>query len=187
MYRKTIIVAWAALAISAVLSFLIWPERFTPIGITAFLREFRGEALLVYAAISVVRGFTLLPSTPLVIAGTLVFPVEPWFVLVISILGIVASSSMIYWFSDVLGISDFFETRKPRTVAKIRERLERPAGLAFVFLWAFFPLVPTDAVCYVAGSSRMNFAKFIVAITAGEIILCSIYVFGGAYVFDRLT
>jgi uncharacterized membrane protein YdjX (TVP38/TMEM64 family) len=93
---------------------------------------------------------------------------------------------MIYWFSDVLGISEFFETRKPAAVAKIRGRLEHPTGLAFVFLWAFFPLVPTDAVCYVAGSSRMNFVKFIAAITAGELILCSFYIFSGSYIIDLL-
>ena len=187
MYRIIAIIIWAALVITAVLSFFIWPEQFTPVGITAFLSEFQNEALLVYLTISIVRGFTLLPSTPLVIAGTLAFPTESWTVLLISILGIAVSSSMIYWFSDVLGISEFFETRKPEAVAKIRNRLEHPTGLAFVFLWAFFPLVPTDAVCYVAGSSRMNFAKFIAAITAGELILCSFYIFSGSYILDRLT
>jgi uncharacterized membrane protein YdjX (TVP38/TMEM64 family) len=187
MYRVFAITIWAALIIGAVLSFFLWPDLFTPASIAAFLAKFQSEALLIYLAVSVVRGFTLLPSSPLVIAGTLAFPAEPWMVLAISMIGIIASSSMIYWFSDVLGISEFFETRKPLAVAKIRRRLEHPTGIAFVFLWAFFPLVPTDAVCYVAGSSRMNFLKFIAAITAGELILCSFYIFSGSYILDRLT
>lgn len=153
------------------------PELFTPDGIAAFLAKFQNEALSIYLAVSVIRGFTLLPSTPFVIAGTLAFPASPWIVLAISIVGIIVSSSLIYWFSDVLGISDFFEKKKPAAVAKIRSRLEHPTGLLFVFLWAFFPLVPTDAVCYVAGSTRMNFLKFIAVIAAGEVILCSFYIF----------
>ena len=186
MYRVFAITIWAALIIGAVLSFFLWPEVFTPVGIAEFLAKFQNEALLMYLTISVIRGFALLPSTPLVVAGTLAFPTEPWMVLAISMAGIVASSSLIYWFSDVLGISEFFETRKPAAVAKIRGRLESPTGIAFVFLWAFFPLVPTDAVCYVAGSTRMNFPKFIAAIGAGELILCSFYIFSGSYIIDLL-
>jgi len=186
MYRVFAITIWTALIIGAVLSFFFWPEVFTPVGIAAFLAKFQNEALLIYLSISVIRGFTLLPSTPLVIAGTIAFPTQPWPVLVISIAGISASSAMIYWFSELLGIAEHFETRKPSVIAKIRQRLEHPSGLLFVFLWAFFPLVPTDAVCYVAGSTRMHFLKFIAAITAGELILCSFYIFSGSYIVDLL-
>lgn len=177
---------WAVLILVGLTALFVWPDLFTPGSIAAFLAKFKSEAFAVYLAVSVIRGFALLPSSPLVIAGTLAFPAEPWIVLTISMIGIAASSSMIYWLSDVLGISEFFETKKPIAVAKIRGRLEHPTGVAFVFLWAFFPLVPTDAVCYVAGSSRMNFLKFIAAILAGEVILCSFYVFSGRYLFDLL-
>jgi uncharacterized membrane protein YdjX (TVP38/TMEM64 family) len=186
MYRIFAIIVWAALAIVGVLSFFLWPHLFTPESISNFLTTFKSEALLNFLAASVIRGFTLLPSTPLVIAGTLAFPGDPLLVLAISILGIVASSSMIYWFSGVLGISEFFETRKATAVANIRRRLEHPTGIGFVFLWAFFPLVPTDAVCYVAGSIRMNFLKFIAAIGAGELVLCSAYVFSGGYLMELM-
>jgi uncharacterized membrane protein YdjX (TVP38/TMEM64 family) len=179
-------VVWAVVILAGLTALLVRPELFTPVGIAAFLAKFQNEALLIYLAISVIRGFTLLPSTPLVIAGTLAFPSAPWIVLAVSIVGILVSSSLIYLFSDVLGISDFFETKKPDAVAKIRRRLEHPTGVAFVFLWAFFPLVPTDAVCYVAGSMRMTFAKFILAIIAGELILCSFYIFSGSYIIDHL-
>lgn len=179
--RKIAVTLWGVLIVSGLVSYLLRPDLFTPENIAAFLAKFQREALVIFLAVSVVRGFTLLPSTPLVIAGTLAFPTAPWTVLAISIAGIIASSSLIYWFSETLGIAAHFEERKPSTVAKIRRRLEHPAGLVFVFLWAFFPLVPTDAVCYVAGSTRMNFPKFIAAITAGELILCSFYIFAGGY------
>lgn len=177
--RKISISLWVLMIVLAMVSFLVWPEYFKPEGIKAFLDEFHREAVLIYLLASVLRGLSLLPSTPLIIAGTLAFPAHPWMVLAISILGILVSSSMIYWLSDVLGFSDYFNKHQPQKIDKIREKLDHPLGALFVAAWAFFPLVPTDLVCYVAGTTRMNFPKFISAIFIGEIILCVIYIFGG--------
>ena len=173
-------IGWVLLIALAAGAFAFHPDKFTSGSIAAFLREFETAALAVFLIFSVLRGFTLLPSTPLVLSGTLLFPHQPWAVLAVSLAGILASSAMIYWLSDVLGFAEYFEKRKPHNVAKIRKRLEHPAGALFVLLWAFFPLAPTDAICYVAGTMRMNFAKFIVAIFVGELVLCTIYVFGGS-------
>jgi len=63
---------------------------------------------------------------------------------------------------------------------QLKQKLESKYGLLFVFLWAFIPIVPTDAVCYAAGAAKMKFISFIFAILLGELILCSIYVFTGS-------
>ncbi len=184
MIRRVAIATWLCIILGGIIAYFVWPEAFTPGNIAGVLEEFRREALVVYGVVSVLRGFTLLPSTPLVIAGTIAFPEQPWVVLGVSLFGIVVSSSAIYWLADVLGIAEYFETRKPLHVAKIRRRLEHPTGILFVILWAFFPAVPTDAVCYVAGSIRMHFPKFIAAIFIGELILCSIYIFSGSFLLN---
>ena len=185
--RTAFLILWALAIVFFAAAYFLSPDNFTPRTIAARLKEFETAALGVYLALSIVRGLTLLPSTPLVLAGVLLFPHQPWIVLGISLFGIVASSSMIYWLSDALGIAGYFEKRKPHHVAKIRSRLDHPTGLLFVVLWAFFPLVPTDAVCYVAGSMRMNFPKFILAIFVGELILCSVYVFSGGHLIRMLN
>lgn len=133
----------------------------------------------VYFGFSIIRGLTLLPSTPLVIAGIMLFPEHPFYVLAVSMTGILASSTMIYYFSDLLGFSEYFEKHSPRRIERIKERLEHPLGFLFVAAWAFFPLVPTDLVCYIAGTTRMNYWKFIAAIAVGELILCICYIFLG--------
>ena len=184
--RKIVVFVWAVLIVGGLISYLVWPDAFKPESIASILCEFQNEALLIYLLISIARGFTLLPSTPLVLAGTLIFPGSPWVVLAVSIIGIVISSSLIYWFSEVLGFDEYFESNKPHRVQKIRSKLEHPLGLGFVSLWAFFPLVPTDAVCYVAGTIRMHFAKFIAAVFVGELMLCACYVFGGGHLFALL-
>lgn len=169
---------------AALISLLIWPEHFKPEGIKATLDKFHHEAVFIYLVASLLRGLSLLPSTPLIIAGTLAFPSHPWMVLAISVFGILVSSSMIYWLSDALGFSDYFQRHQPKKIERIRTKLDHPLGALFVAAWAFFPLVPTDLVCYVAGTSRMNFLKFIVAIFVGELILCCIYIFGGGHILS---
>jgi uncharacterized membrane protein YdjX (TVP38/TMEM64 family) len=175
--RLIFLSVWVSVVVIAIAFYVLRPAEFSAANIAAFVHSFETEIWLVYLAISAVRGFTLLPSTPLVLAGTLLFPGEPWLVLGISMTGILISSSLIYFCSEALGFASYFETRKPLAVARIRRRLEHPAGLAFVAAWAFFPLVPTDAVCYVAGSTKVHFLKFIFAVFAGEFVLCSFYVY----------
>lgn len=177
--RRAFIALWLAVIAVSVISYVREPARFAPDKIAAFLANFSGWIWLTYIVISAVRGLTLLPSTPLVIAGTLLFPERPFTVLAVSMAGIVISSTMIYYFSDLLGFTDYFERQDPRRAARIRARLEHPLGSIFVAAWAFFPLVPTDLVCYLAGVTRMRFWKFILAIVIGELVLCVFYIFLG--------
>lgn len=185
--RLIVVGIWAAVIITAVAFYLSHPAEFTAANIAGFIHKFESQILLIYLAMSAFRGFTLLPSTPLVLAGTILYPSEPWLVLGIAMIGILISSSLIYFCSDALGFARYFENKKRSAVAHIRRRLEHPFGLVFVALWAFFPLVPTDAVCYVAGSTRVHFPRFISAVFAGELILCSIYVFTGSSLLASLA
>jgi len=177
--RHTCLAVWLGAIIVGVGSYLLYPHWFTADNIAEFLRRFDGEIWLIYLAMSALRGFSLLPSTPLVIAGTILFPEQPLAVLAVSITGILLSSSMIYFFSEFLGFKEYFESHKPELTHKLKAKLEHPLGFLFVALWAFFPFVPTDLICYLAGTTRMKFWKFIIAVGVGELILCMFYIFFG--------
>ena len=185
--RAVVLVAWAMVIITAIAFYIDDPSRFSARAIAEFTLAFNTEIWLVYFVLSALRGFTLLPSTPLVLAGSVLFPDSPWLVLTISLAGILISSSLIYFFSEALGFTEYFEGKHPAKIERIRRLLEHPWGLAFVALWAFFPLVPTDVVCYVAGTAKMSFPKFIAAVFIGELVLCSIYVFSGGAIFRRFV
>jgi len=177
--RRVGLFLWIALVLACFVAYLSNPSAFTPARIAAFLERFQGLIWLIYLLLSVLRGFTLLPSTPLVIAGTILFPGQPLAVFAASLTGILVSSTLIYYFSEFLGFDEYFESHSPKTMHKIRARLEHPLGVVFVAGWAFFPFVPTDLVCYLAGTTRMTFWKFILAVGVGEAVLCSLYVFLG--------
>ncbi|CAN5340258.1 TVP38/TMEM64 family protein [soil metagenome] len=177
-------ILWIGTIAAGVISYIAAPQLFTAENIAAFLLRFQSVIWLIYIAFSTLRGLTLLPSTPLVIAGTLLFPAQPFAVLAVSIIGILLSSSMIYFFSEHLGFNDYFEGHKPELTGRIKAKLEHPLGFVFVALWAFFPLVPTDLVCYLAGTTKMRFVKFIAAVLVGEVVLCTFYIFFGGAVLN---
>lgn len=160
-------------------SYVYDPSKFSAENIAEFLRRFSGLIWVIYLAFSIVRGITLLPSTPLVIAGTLLFPDQPFAVLIVSMTGIMLSSTMIYFFSEFLGFSEYFEDHNPELSHRIKAKLEHPLGFLFVSAWAFFPLVPTDLVCYLAGTTKMRYWEFFAAVFVGELILCICYIFFG--------
>ena len=180
-FKKIIATLWILFLIFCVTFILLYPELFKPQSIADFLVQFKNTILIMYFLISILRGFTLIPSSPFVLAGTILFPSEPFLVLTISILGIIFSSAMIYYFSDYLGFGAYLERKHPERIVKIQHQLQKPTGLIFVCLWSFFPFLPTDAICYVAGMLKINFVKFIIALAIGELILCSIYVFFYSY------
>lgn len=181
--RVVFLVLWSALIVVCIAAYISNPSAFKAEAVAEFLLKFQGTVWLAYFAFSALRGLTLLPSTPLVLAGTLLFPGDPWTVLAVSMTGILISSTMIYYFSDFLGFDEYFENHKPELSAKIKQKLEHPLGFLFVAGWAFFPFVPTDLVCYLAGTTKMKFLKFILAVAVGELVLCVFYIFfGGALI-----
>jgi uncharacterized membrane protein YdjX (TVP38/TMEM64 family) len=182
--KKIIKIVWILFLIFCTAFILTNSELFKPQILAAFLIQFKTGVLAAYFIISLLRGFTLVPSTPLVLAGTILYPNEPFLILAISLTGIIFSSTMIYYFSDYLGFGASLERKHPRQIAKIHDQLQKPTGILFVFLWSFLPVLPTDAVCYAAGILRMNFTKFILAMTFGELILCSIYIFFYSYLLN---
>lgn len=168
------------IGIGLILAYNFFPApQITAEGLAAFFRKFDRELTLVYVVLFIARAFVLLPSTPFILAGAILFPGQPYKVLILSVGCIMASSILIYYFSGALGLDKLLNRKFPRQVADIRERLSHPAGFFFIVFWAFFPLVPTDALSYVAGTIRMNILKFAVGIFVGELILCVIYIFFG--------
>ena len=130
----------------------------------------------VYFLLGAVRGFTLIPVTYLIPFGLLFLSPVVHFALTLG--GILVSSASIYYFSERLRLAEYFETRHAEHVDRIR-RLLRQRELPIVIAWSFFPFVPTDLICYVCGSLRVDVRKMLIGILVGEGIICAVYIFLG--------
>jgi uncharacterized membrane protein YdjX (TVP38/TMEM64 family) len=129
-----------------------------------------------YLLLGCVRGFTLIPSANLVLLGIPFFRPAPLFLL--TIIGIVVSSSSIYYFAGSLHFDEIFETKHKGKLERLKGVLSRNQ-MPIVIGWSFFPLAPTDLICYACGILRINFLKFVVGILIGEGTICGLYIFLG--------
>ena len=137
----------------------------------------------VYLLLGCVRGFTLIPATYLVLIGLLFFPPVPLFIL--SLIGILISSSIIYFFSEALHLDEFFERKHADLIARMKLILQRNE-LPIVIGWSFFPLAPTDLVCYMCGTLEVDFKKLLLGVFIGEGTICAIYIFFGGHLLRFL-
>jgi uncharacterized membrane protein YdjX (TVP38/TMEM64 family) len=130
----------------------------------------------VYLALGCLRSFTLIPATSLVLLGTVLLP--PAILFPLTLVGILVSSAAVYYFAEALALDELLERRHAGQLARVRALLERH-GFPIVVGWAFFPLVPTDLVCYLAGVIRMPIAVLLLGVGLGEGAICGLYIFVG--------
>jgi uncharacterized membrane protein YdjX (TVP38/TMEM64 family) len=130
----------------------------------------------VYLVLGCLRGFTLIPVTSLVLLAIVFF--EPWPLFGLTLAGILVSSTCVYYFAEALHLDELLRRKHAARMAQLEHLLGRH-GLAIVIGWSFFPLVPTDAVVYVAGVVRMRLGKVLLGVTIGEGAICAIYILGG--------
>ncbi|MCY2965228.1 MAG: VTT domain-containing protein [Planctomycetota bacterium] len=157
--------------------YVLKSDQFTPEQLASDFREFGNLMLLIYLIASISRAFVLIPSTPFVLAGCALFPDRPLVVLGTSLLGIAISASLIYFFAESLGLDTYFQKRHAAQFARLECVLRSRWGFWGLVGWAGFPLAPTDLACYVAGSLRMPYWRFLAAVCLGELIVCAFYVF----------
>lgn len=178
---------WGALLVGVVVLWVARPTLFTDTAVAGSLASLGAWSFAGYVAVSMVRGLALMPSTPVVLAGGVLFPRELGWVLLVSMLGIVVSATLLYRFPGWAGYDAWLERRHPERIARLREHLVKPRAQWWVALWAVTPVVPTDLVCYAAGLAKMPFRRMIVGIVIGELPLVAAYIFFGSRLAGVLT
>ena len=155
--------------------YFVQPELLEPARVVEALHGSGQPVLLAYVVLSIVRAFTLIPSTVLIVVGMLLFPDRPWFVMTSSLGGVVLSALLIYYFFEFLGLGALFERTHADRVRWLERQMSRK-GFWIVVGWSAFPFVPTDLICYVAGTLRMHTGKFAAGVALGELPLVAFYV-----------
>lgn len=135
-------------------------------------------ASISYLVIGSFRAFTLVPATfPLLVAMPFF---DPWVLIGLTIPCIAISSSICYFFAEAIHMDEIFERKYPKQIRRLKELLQR-YQLPIIIGWSFFLLLPTDLICYVCGSLKINFKKFLFGVIVGEGTVYAIYVFLGDY------
>lgn len=139
----------------------------------------------IYITLSCIRSLFFIPSTVFVIMGLALYPSEPIFVILINLAGVMIGGLLLYGAAQFLTDEAFFSPKKQATLSTVKSKMNQ-YGFPIVLFWSFFPAIPTDIICYVAGAIRMNLFYFIAGLLIGEAILISIYVYSGKSLLDFL-
>jgi len=174
---NTIWFVLVALILSLTLFFPQWLSRES---ISGFLDQMGAMAIVVYVLLCLTRSLLLLPSTPFILAGAVSFPQSLFLIALISFLGIVVGGFLVYSFPSFGSYDELLEEKYPAKIANLKRKMHSKYAFWIVAGWSFFPLVPTDAVCYVAGVAKMPFRKVAVAMLLGQTPVVAAYIFLGA-------
>ena len=170
---------WLVLCGSGLLFLAFSPQLLARDAIADFLNSLGPAALLVYVLLCLCRAALLLPATPFVLAGGVVFSAQPLLVFAVSMAGIAAGALLVYSFPSVGGYRDLLEQKFPHRIGQLKARMQHRHVYWFIAGWSAFPLVPTDAVCYAAGIARLSAARMVAAVLAGELPIVAFYVIAG--------
>ncbi len=168
---------WLAVVATSLSLYFFYPDLFAPQNIRQFFSDNLALGLLGYFVISTLRGFTLIPSTPIVLAGILVFP--PWPLFLVNQLAVYSSSAIVYFMARQFRFDHYFHAHYPTQVERLTALLKK-RELIVISAWGFIPVVPTDMIVYVCSVLRIKLWKTLLGASIGEGIICAIYIFGGA-------
>lgn len=182
--RKRIVFSiWIVFVLGMLSVYFLNPQYFQAHHVKRIFSNNLVIGLWIYGIVGTFRGMTLLPSTPMVLAGMLVFP--PALLYVVNFICIFTSSTIVYYWSEYLGCGEYFHKRYPQRLGQLKHALQE-RELSVIILWGFFPAVPTDMICYVSETLNIKLWKCLLGVAIGEGMICAIYIFGGGRIFDAL-
>lgn len=173
--RKVILVIWIILLIIFWVYVLLHPGVLHPEYLLSVFRSFGTWAIVLYILVSMFRSIILLPSLPLVVVWILYAPENPHMVYLISMCGIWFSWTLIYYFSHLVWLDTIFAEHVHSN--KLKRAIEK-YGVYIISFWSFFPILPVDVACYIAGTVRLPFIKYIIALTIGEWLVVGLIIYG---------
>jgi uncharacterized membrane protein YdjX (TVP38/TMEM64 family) len=91
---------------------------------------------------------------------------------------VLLSATLLYYLSDWMGFSEHLQRKYPHKMDYVRRKLEHPMSFLLVVAWSFFPLVPTDLMCYLARLVQMRYRVLILGVFVGELVLMFLLIWG---------
>jgi len=178
--RRKPLYIWVAVLIVTLILYCAKRDLFD----ISFLREnisdHKVPVLILYLIILTFIGLTVIPSTPIAVAGVLLFP--PMTAYIINLIGIITSSLVVYYFTKYLRLDAWLDAKYPAKIEKIRKAL-RNKELPIIAGWSFFPFVPTDLIIYVSSTLHIPFWKCVFGVIIGEGTLNALYIFSIDFLF----
>ena len=178
--KKKLLIIWISLLLILFVFYFVAPNYFSLDFLSNFVKENKLMVVFLFISIITLISLTLIPSTPFVLSGLLLFsPLETF---IYSIIIIILYSTITYYFARYLGLDRYFEKKYPESIKKIRKALKGKEWFIIIG-WGFIPIFPTDLVIYMCSSLKIPFRKCLIGVLIGEGTLNALYIFSVGLVF----
>jgi uncharacterized membrane protein YdjX (TVP38/TMEM64 family) len=168
--RLVFLLLWAIAIIAVIL--YVGPDRIahvyehlTPHGIREFILSYEPYSALVYILLQAIRPFMFMPATPFTIAGGFIF--GHVYGLVLATAGTTLAAILTFSMSRYL-FRDYIKKKLSTKYAGLDGHLDGQ-GILVVAAIRLVPIVPFDAVGYLAGVSSIGFFEYLIGTIIGEL------------------
>ncbi len=137
----------------------------TPDGIRQIVLSYGFFSIAAYELLHALRPFTFLPVTPFTIAGGYIFGQA--YGLLFAMIGTTLAATITFFLSRYL-FRDFIRKRLSTHYAGFDSRFDT-GGVFTVAALRIIPVLPFDAVGYLAGVSSIRFSRYLLGTVLGEL------------------
>lgn len=183
--QKIAVVLWASLFALTLGLILSRPDLLDADNLKAFIEANADSLKLFYFGACFIRCFTLIPATPFIISGVLLFPDNLGYVLLVCMTTAMIAAVIHFYFSKYLELDKLLEKRFGKYFEKAKNAM-RKNGFLYVFLWSIAPFAPSEVIYYIAGLVGMKFSKFILSVFLGEAVILWVYIYVGHEFFQSI-
>lgn len=142
--------------------------------------------VLLFIVVTVLLCFVPATTATFLVVGALIFP--PWEAFILCTISVFISSSLMFWVGDKLGERAVIKLVGKETLEKAQNLIDVKSKL-FLPLMFLFPAFPDDALCMVAGMTKMKYWYFasIVAVCRTVGVATFVFLGSGILPFDELN
>ncbi|MGN1227596.1 MAG: TVP38/TMEM64 family protein [Christensenellales bacterium] len=133
--------------------------------------------VLLFVLVATLLCFVPATSATFIVVGTLIFP--PWEAFLLCALSVFLSSSLMFFIGDKLGEKAVIRLVGKESLEKAQNLIDVKSKL-FLPLMFLFPAFPDDALCMVAGLTKMKYWYFAIIVAIFRTVGVATFVFLGS-------
>lgn len=157
---------------AACCSYFFYTSSLTLLDIEEYFWQNKWALAGAFLALYSIRIFIFLPSTVIIIALGVISK-DVLFTFLVSFVGIAIWLTQTYLLGSLLSSSLEWSTKINR-VREYSEKIKK-RWFSYILIGCFFPVFPTDIICYSAWFIKYNFTKFLIAWMLWELVLILAY------------
>lgn len=167
------IVIWITIVAAAIWAMRWLTSNYSVSELQDAIETYYWYILSAYALLISVRGLLFIPTMPAIIM--MASSIDYWVMFSVTLVATCCSAYLVCLAVDHLDMQKKIAALPSKTLKRAQEKINS-SGMAAVTGWAFFPLVFTDIIVYLARLSGMSYKQILLGIAIGEGLLIFIII-----------